>query len=226
MDLKSKVAVVIGASAGIGRAYALALAGAGATVVAAARTLGDAETRNTLAHTVKMGEGLPGKIHAHVCDALLESGIARTMEDTIARFGRIDVLVNDAALMSQFDPFQVTAADWDRMMHTNARGPYFAIKHAAPHMMRQRSGSIINITAKAGQFMPKGNRAHDGTILYALTKAALNRLSFFMSEDFHVGGIEALWHRRERLEPRRGRHRHRAGGDAEPEELRRQRPNA
>jgi enoyl-[acyl-carrier protein] reductase III len=56
-------------------------------------------------------------------------------------------------------------------------------------MMRRRSGSIINITARAGTFMPKGQRVYDGTLLYAVTKAALNRLSFFMSEELKPFGI-------------------------------------
>jgi len=193
MVLEGKVAVVIGASAGIGRAYTLALAGAGATVVAAARTLGaigaDEIQPNTLAHVVKLGETLPGRVYASVCDVQSEIDIARTIEQTAANFGRIDVLVNNAGLMTLFDPFQIRGEDWDVMMHVNVRGPYFAMRYTAPHMMRQRSGSIINITAKAGTFMPKGQRLHDGTLLYGVTKAALNRLSFFMSEELKPYGI-------------------------------------
>jgi NAD(P)-dependent dehydrogenase (short-subunit alcohol dehydrogenase family) len=193
MTFKGKVAIVIGASAGIGRAYALALAGAGATVIAAARTLGQpgdgAAARNTLAQVVKMSEGLPGRVYAQVCDVESEPDIARLVEQTVANFGRIDVLVNNAALMSQFDPFKVDCDAWDLMMRVNVRGPYFAIRYAAAHMMRQRSGSIINITAKAAGFTPKGGRTHDGTLVYAITKAALNRLSFFMAEELKPYGI-------------------------------------
>src|SRR6266571_1191903 len=121
-----KVAIVVGASAGIGRAYALALASEGATVVAAARSLGSpgGEDNNTLANVVKRSASLPGSIHVAACDVSDESAIA-------------------------------------------------------PHMIRQRSGSIINITAKAGEFVSRGERLHDGTVLYGITKAALNRLTFF-----------------------------------------------
>ena len=80
MDLIGKVAIVTGASAGVGRAYALALAGAGATVVAAARTLGqldgEAPKRNTLAEVVHTAEGLPGRIFAEVCDVSVVRGSA------------------------------------------------------------------------------------------------------------------------------------------------------
>jgi NAD(P)-dependent dehydrogenase (short-subunit alcohol dehydrogenase family) len=193
MDLKGKVAIVIGASAGVGRAYALALAGAGATVIAAARTLGDvgsgAPANNTLAQVVKMGEGLPGRIYAQVCDAQIEADIVRAVDQTAANFGRIDILVNCAALMTPFDPFEIGREDWDRLMNLNVRGPYVAMRQAAPHMMRQRSGSIINITARGATFMPKGQRMYDRTLLYGMTKAALNRLSFGMSEELKSYGI-------------------------------------
>jgi citronellol/citronellal dehydrogenase len=67
-------------------------------------------------------------------------------------------------------------------------GPYLAISHAAPYMMRQRSGSIINVTARAAGFMPKGDRAQ-GSVAYAVSKAALNRLSYFMAEELRPYGI-------------------------------------
>src|SRR6266571_418340 len=96
-----KVAIVVGASAGIGRAYALALASEGATVVAAARSLGspEGEDNNTLANVVKRSASLPGCIHAAACDVSDESAIARLIDEAISNFGRIDVLVNNAALM-------------------------------------------------------------------------------------------------------------------------------
>jgi NAD(P)-dependent dehydrogenase (short-subunit alcohol dehydrogenase family) len=192
MELKGKVAIVTGASAGIGRAYALALAGAGATVIAAARTLGRADgaapARNTLAEVVKTGEALPGRIYAQVCDVEVEADIARLVDQAGANFGRIDVLVNNAGLMTSFAPFGVSCEDWDRVMRVNVRAPYLTIRHVAPYMMRQRSGSIINVTARAGGFMPKGHRAQ-GTVVYGVSKAGLNRLSYFMAEELKPYGI-------------------------------------
>jgi NAD(P)-dependent dehydrogenase (short-subunit alcohol dehydrogenase family) len=192
MDLEGKVAIVTGASAGIGRAYVLALAGAGATVVAAARTLGrvdgSAPARHTLAEVVAAGAGSPGRIYAQACDVEVEVDIARTVEQTVANFGRIDVLVNNAGLMESFEPFDMSCDDWDRIMRVNLRAPYLTIRHVAPHMMRQRSGSIINITARAAGFMPKGHRAQ-GTVVYAVSKAGLNRLSYFMAEELKPYGV-------------------------------------
>src|SRR5439155_8578206 len=92
MGLHGKIAIVTGASAGIGRAYALALAGAGATVIGAARTLGrlgGEPERNTLEEVVQAGEALPGRIHARVCDVELEADITRMISETAANFGPV-----------------------------------------------------------------------------------------------------------------------------------------
>jgi NAD(P)-dependent dehydrogenase (short-subunit alcohol dehydrogenase family) len=192
MTLHGKIAIVTGASAGVGRAYALALAGAGATVIGAARTLGrmgGEPERNTLAEVVRAGHALPGRIHAYGCDVEREEDVTRMVRETAADFGRIDVLVNNAGLMTTYDPFAITGENWDRMMRVNVRAPYLAIRDAAPHMVRQRSGSVVNVTARAAGFMPKRDRVYDGTLAYAVSKAALNRLTFFFAEELAPHGI-------------------------------------
>jgi NAD(P)-dependent dehydrogenase (short-subunit alcohol dehydrogenase family) len=191
MELNGKVAIVTGASAGIGRAYALALAGEGATVIAAARTLGriDGETPepNSLTEVVAAAEALSGRIYAQVCDVESEADVVRTVDQAAANFGRIDVLVNNAAVLWQFDPLDISGASWDRVMATNVRAPYVAIRQAAPHMIRRRAGSIINVTALAGTMTPKSN--HTGMLAYAVSKAALNRLSHYMAAELKPHGI-------------------------------------
>jgi NAD(P)-dependent dehydrogenase (short-subunit alcohol dehydrogenase family) len=191
LGLSGKVAIVTGASAGIGRAYALALAGAGATVVAAARRLGDDADQPANAHTlatlVKASEQLPGRIHAQRCDLELEADVVRLVEQTAVDFGRIDILVNNAAVLWKLDSLKITGTQWDVFMATNVRGPYIAIRQAAPHMMRQRAGSIINITALVGSLTPKSN--YPGFLAYGVSKAALNRLSYFMAAELKPYGI-------------------------------------
>ena len=190
--LEGKVAIVTGASAGIGRAYALALAGAGATVVAAARTLGRTDggtpEHNSLAEVVGAGAGLPGGITPIVCDVGIEAEVAGLVDETATKFDRIDILVNNAGIMARHRPFEVDTDEWDRIMRVNVRGPYLTIRHAAPHMIRQGSGSVVNVTALAAAFLPKGDRAQ-GSVVYAVSKAALNRLSFYMAEELKPHGI-------------------------------------
>jgi NAD(P)-dependent dehydrogenase (short-subunit alcohol dehydrogenase family) len=191
MDMSGKVSIVTGASAGIGRAYALALASQGATVIAAARTLGRIDSRepeaNTLAEVVKTGASLPGRLFCQVCDVEHEPDLVRMVDQAAVNFGRIDVLVNNAALLREFDPFDVTGEDWDRMMATNLRAAYLCIRQVAPHMIRQRSGSIINVTAASGNFSPQSH--YPRMLPYSVSKAALNRLTYFMAAELGPHGI-------------------------------------
>ncbi len=191
-DLSGRVAVVTGASAGVGRAYALALAAAGATVVAVARTLGEpdaeAPARHTLSEVVRAAAPLAGQVHARVCDVEVEADIAATVDATVGAHGRVDVLVNNAGIMTPFAPFDVSCDDWDRVMRVNVRAPYLFMRQVAPHMVRARSGSIVNVTARAAAFLPKGKWPQT-TVVYGPSKAALNRLSYFMAEELRPFGI-------------------------------------
>jgi 3-oxoacyl-[acyl-carrier protein] reductase len=185
VSLNGKVAIVTGASAGIGRAYALALAEAGATVIAAARRLVPVDQvspdGNTLSSLVKEAQSLPGSIYAHRCDMEREADIVGLIAYAAANFGRIDVLVNNAAILGKVATFNISAELFDRYMVTNVRGPYIAIREVAPHMMGQRSGSIINISAAVGHLTPRTN--FPDFLVYGVSKAGLNRLSYHMAAE-------------------------------------------
>jgi 3-oxoacyl-[acyl-carrier protein] reductase len=190
MDLTGKVAIVTGGGAGIGRAYVLALAGEGATVVAAARRRGDdkAPARNTLAEVVQAAAGLAGSVHARQCDVSDEQQVVRLIADTARDFGRIDVVVNNAARMIPHDTFAITADEWNDVLDVNLRAAYLMTREVAPIMIEQRSGSIINITAGGAQPSPKGQKTR-GTLPYVVSKAGLNRLTQFMAEELREYGI-------------------------------------
>jgi NAD(P)-dependent dehydrogenase (short-subunit alcohol dehydrogenase family) len=193
MKLEGKLAIVTGASSGIGRAYALALAGEGATVIALARTLGQIGARgptpDSLAETVAAGRDLPGRILAQVCDVGEEAQLVNTIDAAGANFGRIDILVNNAAVMRQHRTFEVVAEEFDRVMRINVRAPYVAIRQAARFMIAQNSGSIINITARAGNFIERTDGAHPDLLPYGVSKAALNRLSHYFAEELKPHGV-------------------------------------
>ncbi len=194
MKLEGKVVIVTGASYGIGRAYAHALAGEGATVVVSARSLGrpdadGAPQPGTLAETVASGQHLPGRIFAKACDMLVEADVVRLVDETVANFGRVDMLINNAAVYSHHDTFEIDQQTWDHHLDLNLRGPFFAMREVARHMKRQRSGSIVNITSAMAGPSEKGHAGHDDMMLYGVSKAALNRMTHFFSEELREYGV-------------------------------------
>ena len=196
-ELSGKVALVTGAAQGLGRAYALALAQAGAKVVASSRSMGapkpgEAPGEATLAETVRISVEMGTPVYAAICDVGSEEQINRTVDETIGNFGRIDILVNNAATYPAhyppelFNAFAWTKEVWRQYFDINVIGPYLLIKAVAPYMKEQRSGSIINITSTADH---RDDLAHDGLLGYATSKAALTRLSTFFASELAPWGI-------------------------------------
>lgn len=150
IDLTGKIAIVTGGSRGIGKAMALGLARAGAAVTVAARTT---EPR----------DGLPGTIHdtaaeiaaaggralAVACNVRDETAIRELLNRTLDEFGAVDVLVNNAGLGGYAPFLRMTLREWDLNMAINLRAPFIACQAAAPVMIEQGGGSIINISSHA-----------------------------------------------------------------------------
>ncbi len=160
-SLKERVALVTGASQGIGRAIALALSCAGARVVLAAR---NAEKLQSLAEEIDATHGAALAIQMDVGDAQqVKAGFRQALE----RFGRLDILVNNAAITRDGLALRMKADDWDAVLRTNLTGAYYCIQQALAPMVRQRSGRIINVTSVVAE---TGNA---GQANYVAAKAGL-----------------------------------------------------
>ena len=205
MELSGRVAIVTGSSRGIGKAYAMALAQAGASVVVAARTLqpqvavasgGPRGRRHvegtlpgTIGETAAEIEAAGGTAIPIKCHVTQEEDVKAMVRQTMDRFGRIDVLVNNAAIYPRFKYLEVPPDGFDTVMHVNVRAPYLCSKHVLPHMIQAKSGSVINITSNAGEKTSRGTTIGEDLIMYALAKASLNRLTTFLSLEVAEYGI-------------------------------------
>ncbi len=140
--LAGRVAIVTGGAKGIGRYYSHALADEGARVMIA-----DIADGRDLVSEIAARHGV-NSVTSATCDVSDEASVKALVAQTMERFGRIDVLINNAALFAPLPEAKCTDIDvetWDRVMAVNLRGPFLMVKHTVPHMIAQRYGKIINI---------------------------------------------------------------------------------
>jgi 3-oxoacyl-[acyl-carrier protein] reductase len=160
IDLAGRIAIVTGASRGIGRAVALALAEAGATVVAAARGANAEETARTIT-------GRGGTAVALPLDVTDAGSVQALVDGALAQFGRIDILVNNAGITRDQLVLRMKRDDWDAVLATNLTGAFSCTQAVVKPMVRQRGGRIVMIGSVVGQM---GNA---GQANYAASKAGL-----------------------------------------------------
>lgn len=176
-SLKEKVAVVTGASQGIGRETALALAQAGAKVVAAARN------EEKLAALVSEIAAAGGEAFALKMDVADAEQVKAGFKQVIEKFGRLDILVNNAAVTRDGLAMRMKKDDWDAVLQTNLTGAHFCIQQALPTMMKARAGRIINISSVVAQ---SGNA---GQANYVAAKAGLIGLTKAIAIEIASRGI-------------------------------------
>ena len=160
-SLKDKVALVTGASQGIGRATSLTLAEAGAKVVVAARNT------EKLASLVLEIEAAKGEALAVPMDVADGAQVKTGFQQVLAKFGKLDILVNNAAITRDTLALRMKLEDWDAVLRTNLTGAHLCIQQALGAMLKQRAGRIINISAVVAE---TGNA---GQANYVASKAGL-----------------------------------------------------
>jgi citronellol/citronellal dehydrogenase len=191
--LEGRVAIVTGASRGLGKCYAMALAEAGAKVAVAARSDAPSRLPGTIQETVDEIRKLGGEAMAVRCDVGVPADLQYLVGDTVYRYGRIDILVNNAANAHRMPFFNVSPEWWDAYFRTNLRAAFLLAQAVAPHMMRQGGGSIVNITSGAATApLDEHLLAHHG--LYMISKAALDRLTEYLAAELkpHNIAVNAL----------------------------------
>ncbi len=179
MLLNDRVALVTGASRGIGASTAAVLAQRGARVAVSARTVSDLET---VAASIreKGGEAL-----AVACDVVEPAQVASMIETVVKKWGRLDILVNNAGLGTPAKPVEeVLPEEWDQTIILNLKSVYLCIRAAAPVMKRQRYGRIVNVSSFAGRFFSRLSGPH-----YSSAKAGVVGFTRHMAAELGPFGV-------------------------------------
>ncbi|MEM7437262.1 MAG: SDR family oxidoreductase [Myxococcota bacterium] len=154
MSVKNKVVVVTGASSGIGASTVEQLSKQGARVVAAARRKEPLE---------RLTAGLPSEALAVVTDVSKRSDVDALIEATVERFGRVDVLVNNAGIMPVSPLSLGQVDDWDRMIDVNVKGVLYGINSVLPRMLEHGGGHIVSTSSVAGLAVERGGAVYSAT---------------------------------------------------------------
>ncbi|MFF2276365.1 SDR family oxidoreductase [Agromyces sp. NPDC058126] len=175
-DLDGKVVLVTGASSGIGRATALALSSAGARVAVGARRV---DRLDSLVDSA-LGEAIALQL-----DVTDPASVARAVEETVARFGRLDALVNYAGLMQSGMILDADVREWQRMVDTNLLGSMYAVHAALPHLLETK-GAVVQVSSTAAR------SASLGSGVYAATKFGISAFSESLRQEITDQGVRVI----------------------------------
>lgn len=176
-SLSGQVALITGASKGIGFGIAKALAHAGARVAVAARSRGDLDA---LAENIRAEGGIAEAFALDVRDVSQVQSCINAVQGSL---GRLDILVNNAGLGANHPAVDVTETDWDEMMDVNLKGLFFCCQAAGRIMLQQRSGRIVNMSSQASVV---GIRDH---AVYCASKGGVNQLTRVLALEWSSLGI-------------------------------------
>lgn len=175
--LAGKVAWISGATSGIGEAVAELFAAEGARVVLVGRRL--ALGRKIARRITAAG----GVAHAVPGDVAVERDVARSIAATVRRFGRLDIIVNNAGMVEVGDLHTYTGEQWDRVMNVNVKSMFFAFKHGYPHLRAARRGYVVNV-GSISSFVGQAR-----TPVYTTSKHAIMGLTRSIALDYAADGV-------------------------------------
>jgi NAD(P)-dependent dehydrogenase (short-subunit alcohol dehydrogenase family) len=180
LKLKDRVAVITGAGRGIGKAIAMAYAREGAKLALCART------RSELDETVRQIQALKAECEGWSCDVSLEEPVQDFVANVLKAFGKVDVLVNNAGVMTRPAPTtELEVKKWDYTIAVNLRGPFLVTRAVLPLMIKQKSGSIINVSSSIGR------SAYANFIAYATSKWGLEGFTQTLAAEVRSYNIRA-----------------------------------
>ncbi|WP_010336676.1 2-dehydro-3-deoxy-D-gluconate 5-dehydrogenase KduD [Sphingobium yanoikuyae] len=174
-DLGGKVAIVTGANTGIGQAIALSLAAAGADIAAVGRTPAE--------ETVEKVRALGRKAEIVSADLSSIEPVQRVVDETVAKLGGLDILINNAGIIRRADSVDFTEEDWDAVIDTNLKSTFFLAQAAGRHMLAQGSGKIVNIASLL--FFQGGIRVPS----YTASKSGVAGLTKLLANEWAAKGV-------------------------------------
>lgn len=178
MKLQNRVALVTGGASGIGRATAIRLAQEGARVAVADRNV------QMGVETVQMITSANGDAFLIECDVAKVADAERIVNETVSRYGKLDILVNNAAIMLERTVVDTSEEDWDRIVGVNLKGTFFAAKYAIIQMRKQGTGGSIVNMASVNSFFAEG-----GIAAYCMTKGGIAQFTRALAMDHSKEGI-------------------------------------
>lgn len=179
-SLSGNVAIITGASSGIGRASAIALASQGAAVTLCARRV---EKLEALAKEI---EGAGGKALVIPTDVLRQEDLQRAVDQTVKTFGRVDILLNNAGVGAISPSLDMTPEQWDSVLNTNLRAYFFMAQAAAKEMVKNKYGRIINIASILSGGVGSGMA---GAINYCASKGGVVAMTEALADEFATLGV-------------------------------------